>query len=148
MPAAAMSARGREPGFAASQIDTSRPHQARMYDAFLGGDNYPCPVKMARGIGFLSDAPRGAYCLAAGRFLFWRISSAGSTDLSARVAYSKPFQITSRYCHKSMSRGARTAVPAQCCRRASSPSRRARSSIPALLSMPVTIGPMRRSAGG
>jgi hypothetical protein len=30
-----------EPGFAASEIDTSRPHPARMYDAFLGGkDNY------------------------------------------------------------------------------------------------------------
>lgn len=31
-----------EPGFAASQIDTSKPHPARMYDAYLGGkDNYP-----------------------------------------------------------------------------------------------------------
>jgi SAM-dependent methyltransferase len=31
-----------EPGFTAAQIDTSRPHPARMYDAFLGGkDNYP-----------------------------------------------------------------------------------------------------------
>ena len=30
-----------EPGFAASEIDTSRPHPARMYDAYLGGnDNY------------------------------------------------------------------------------------------------------------
>src|SRR6266567_2471667 len=28
-------------GFAASEIDTSRPHPARMYDAYLGGkDNY------------------------------------------------------------------------------------------------------------
>jgi hypothetical protein len=26
-----------EPGFAASQIDTTRPHPARMYDAYLGG---------------------------------------------------------------------------------------------------------------
>jgi hypothetical protein len=26
-----------EPGFAASEIDTSRPHPARMYDAYLGG---------------------------------------------------------------------------------------------------------------
>jgi hypothetical protein len=30
-----------EPGFAASEIDTSKPHPARMYDAYLGGkDNY------------------------------------------------------------------------------------------------------------
>jgi hypothetical protein len=30
-----------EPGFAPSQIDTSRPHPARMYDYYLGGkDNY------------------------------------------------------------------------------------------------------------
>jgi hypothetical protein len=29
-------------GFSASEIDTTRPHPARMYDAFLGGkDNYP-----------------------------------------------------------------------------------------------------------
>jgi hypothetical protein len=26
-----------EHGFAASEIDTSRPHTARMYDAYLGG---------------------------------------------------------------------------------------------------------------
>ncbi len=26
-----------EPGFAAPEIDTSRPHPARMYDAYLGG---------------------------------------------------------------------------------------------------------------
>lgn len=42
---AAMSAMGKdtmEPGFAASEIDTSKPHPARMYDAYLGGkDNYP-----------------------------------------------------------------------------------------------------------
>jgi hypothetical protein len=30
-----------EPGFSPSEIDTSRPHPARMYDAYLGGkDNY------------------------------------------------------------------------------------------------------------
>lgn len=30
-----------EPGFAPSEIDTSRPHPARLYDYFLGGkDNY------------------------------------------------------------------------------------------------------------
>jgi hypothetical protein len=26
-----------EPGFAATLIDTSKPHPARMYDAYLGG---------------------------------------------------------------------------------------------------------------
>jgi S-adenosyl methyltransferase len=31
-----------EPGFAALEIDSSRPHPARMYNAYLGGnDNYP-----------------------------------------------------------------------------------------------------------
>jgi S-adenosyl methyltransferase len=44
MLAAAMSGDGKdamEPGFAASEIDTSKPHPARMYDAYLGGkDNY------------------------------------------------------------------------------------------------------------
>ena len=30
-----------KPGFAVSQIDTTTPHPARMYDAYLGGkDNY------------------------------------------------------------------------------------------------------------
>src|ERR1044071_9652619 len=30
-----------EPGFSASEIDTSKPHPARMYNAYLGGqDNY------------------------------------------------------------------------------------------------------------
>jgi hypothetical protein len=30
-----------EPDFAPAQIDTSRPHPARMYDFYLGGkDNY------------------------------------------------------------------------------------------------------------
>lgn len=33
-------------GFSASEIDTTRPHPARMYDAFLGGkDNYPVDRK-------------------------------------------------------------------------------------------------------
>jgi S-adenosyl methyltransferase len=40
-----------EPGFAASQIDTSRPHPARMYDAYLGGkDNYPADREAVREI--------------------------------------------------------------------------------------------------
>jgi hypothetical protein len=40
-----------EPGFAASEIDTSRPHPARMYDAYLGGtDNYPADRAAAREI--------------------------------------------------------------------------------------------------
>jgi hypothetical protein len=29
-----------EPGFAASAIDTSKPHPARMYDAYLGGKDH------------------------------------------------------------------------------------------------------------
>ncbi len=30
-----------KPGFALSEIDTTRPHPARMYNAYLGGrDNY------------------------------------------------------------------------------------------------------------
>lgn len=45
-----------EPGFAASQIDTSRPHPARMYDAFLGGrDNYAADREAVRQI--LRDFP-------------------------------------------------------------------------------------------
>ena len=40
-----------EPGFAASEIDTSRPHPARMYDAYLGGrDNYPVDRDAVREI--------------------------------------------------------------------------------------------------
>jgi hypothetical protein len=38
-------------GFAASEIDTSRPHPARMYDAFLGGkDNYPADREAVRQV--------------------------------------------------------------------------------------------------
>jgi hypothetical protein len=40
-----------EPGFAASDIDTSRPHPARMYDAYLGGkDNYPVDREAVRRV--------------------------------------------------------------------------------------------------
>lgn len=45
-----------EPGFAASEIDTSKPHPARMYDAYLGGkDNYPADREAVRQI--LRDYP-------------------------------------------------------------------------------------------
>ncbi|MGH3305073.1 MAG: SAM-dependent methyltransferase [Streptosporangiaceae bacterium] len=38
-------------GFTASEIDTSRPHPARMYNAFLGGkDNYPVDREAVRQI--------------------------------------------------------------------------------------------------
>jgi hypothetical protein len=40
MLAAATSSYGKdamEPGFAAAEIDTSKPHPARMYNAYLGG---------------------------------------------------------------------------------------------------------------
>lgn len=38
-------------GFTASEIDTSRPHPARMYDAYLGGkDNYPVDREAVRQI--------------------------------------------------------------------------------------------------
>jgi hypothetical protein len=45
-----------EPGFAASQIDTSKPHPARMYDAYLNGkDNYPVDREAVRQV--LRDFP-------------------------------------------------------------------------------------------
>src|ERR1700758_5563041 len=45
-----------EPGFAASQIDTSKPHPARMYNAYLGGkDNYPVDRQAVREV--LRDFP-------------------------------------------------------------------------------------------
>jgi SAM-dependent methyltransferase len=40
-----------EPGFALSDIDTSRPHPARMYNAYLGGkDNYPADREAVRQV--------------------------------------------------------------------------------------------------
>src|ERR1700722_17947714 len=40
-----------QPGFAASEIDTSKPHPARMYDAYLGGnDNYPVDREAVREV--------------------------------------------------------------------------------------------------
>jgi hypothetical protein len=45
-----------KPGFAASDIDTSKPHPARMYDAYLGGkDNYPVDREAVRQV--LKAAP-------------------------------------------------------------------------------------------
>src|SRR6266702_2076549 len=44
------------PGFAASDIDTSRPHPARMYNFYLGGkDNYLVDQEAAREV--LRQAP-------------------------------------------------------------------------------------------
>lgn len=40
-----------EPGFSPSEIDTSRPHPARLYDFYLGGkDNYPVDKEAARQV--------------------------------------------------------------------------------------------------
>ena len=40
-----------QPGFAASEIDTSKPHPARMYDAYLSGrDNYAADREAVRQI--------------------------------------------------------------------------------------------------
>ncbi len=45
-----------KPGFAASEIDTSKPHTARMYNAYLGGnDNYAADRDAVRRI--LADFP-------------------------------------------------------------------------------------------
>jgi hypothetical protein len=59
MLAAATSGDGKdamEPGFAAAEIDTSKPHPARMYNAYLGGnDNYPADREAVRQI--LRDFP-------------------------------------------------------------------------------------------
>jgi hypothetical protein len=40
-----------EPGFALSEIDTTTPHPARMYNAYLGGrDNYPADRDAVRQV--------------------------------------------------------------------------------------------------
>lgn len=45
-----------KPGFALSQIDTTTPHPARMYDAYLGGkDNYAADRQAVREL--LQAAP-------------------------------------------------------------------------------------------
>jgi hypothetical protein len=49
-----------EPGFAASEIDTSTPHPARMYDALLGGkDNYAADREAVPEL--LKAAPEARY---------------------------------------------------------------------------------------
>ncbi len=46
------------PGFSPSEIDTSKPHPARMYDYYLGGkDNYPVDKEAAREV--LRAVPEG-----------------------------------------------------------------------------------------
>jgi hypothetical protein len=60
-----------EPGFAASEIDTSRPHPARMYDAYLGGrDNYPVDREAVRQI--LRDFPEARLIAQANRAFLQR----------------------------------------------------------------------------
>ncbi len=51
-----------EPGFSAEQIDTSKPHPARMYDYYLGGrDNYEVDREAAeRVIAMAPEAPASA----------------------------------------------------------------------------------------
>jgi hypothetical protein len=40
-----------EPGFAAAEIDTSKPHPARMFNTYLGGNgNYPADQEAVRQI--------------------------------------------------------------------------------------------------
>ena len=60
-----------EPGFAASDIDTSTPHPARMYDALLGGkDNYPADREAVRRL--LKAAPEAADSARANRAFLQR----------------------------------------------------------------------------
>jgi len=69
-----MSTKGKdtmEPGFAASEIDTSKPHPARMYDAFLGGrDNYPVDREAVRRM--LRDFPEARAIARANRAFLQR----------------------------------------------------------------------------
>jgi hypothetical protein len=70
----AMSAKGKdamEPGFAASEIDTSKPHPARMYDAYLDGtDNYPVDREAVRRV--LRDFPEARAIARANRAFLQR----------------------------------------------------------------------------
>jgi hypothetical protein len=60
-----------EPGFAASAIDTSKPHPARMYDAYLGGkDNYPVDRDAVRQV--LRDFPEAPATARANRAFLGR----------------------------------------------------------------------------
>ena len=61
-----------EPGFSPSEIDTSRPHPARMYDFYLGGkDNYPVDREAARQV--LRAAPEGRDIARANRAFLQRV---------------------------------------------------------------------------
>lgn len=61
-----------EPGFSPSDIDTSRPHPARMYDFYLGGkDNYPVDREAARQV--LRAAPEGRDIARANRAFLQRV---------------------------------------------------------------------------
>jgi hypothetical protein len=60
-----------EPGFAASQIDTSKPHPARMYNAYLDGrDNYPVDREAVRRV--LRDFPEARAIAKANRAFLQR----------------------------------------------------------------------------
>ncbi len=59
------------PGFSPSDIDTSRPHPARMYDYYLGGkDNYPVDREAAREV--LRAVPEGRELARANRAFLQR----------------------------------------------------------------------------
>ena len=61
-----------EPGFSPSDIDTSRPHPARMYNFYLGGkDNYPVDREAARQV--LRAAPEARDIARANRAFLQRV---------------------------------------------------------------------------
>ena len=61
-----------EPGFSPSDIDTSRPHPARMYNFYLGGkDNYPVDREAARQV--LRAAPEAHDIARANRAFLQRV---------------------------------------------------------------------------
>ena len=61
-----------EPGFSPSDIDTGRPHPARMYNFYLGGkDNYPVDRAAARQV--LRAAPEGRDIARANRAFLRRV---------------------------------------------------------------------------
>jgi hypothetical protein len=61
-----------EPGFTPNEIDTSRPHPARMYDYYLGGkDNYPVDREAAQQV--LRAAPEGRDIARANRAFLQRV---------------------------------------------------------------------------
>ena len=61
-----------EPGFSPSDIDTARPHPARMYNFYLGGkDNYPVDRAAARQV--LRAAPEARDIARANRAFLHRV---------------------------------------------------------------------------